>query len=215
VEHGTQVDHTGFSTLNSQRFGQKFVGRVANPHDMLAWHKAAVRRIKPGERGGEGGLRALPEPGARPEAMDEAEIETQVSRHLVQTLQVISEADLAVALHNYIDKVGSSVVSCQPSHLCLLKQAQQAGRLCLAAKQFPQYCATAVGLPHIMSGPHLTGNAQRAPSVWYMQTNLRTWTRPDTTVISTGSMRSADFCTKNFPSLWQQSKSIPGSCWGF
>jgi len=43
-----------------------------------------------------------------------------------------------------------------------------------------------------MSGPHLTGNAQRAPSVWYMQTNLRTWTRPDTTVISTGSMRSAD-----------------------
>jgi hypothetical protein len=106
------VDHTGFSTLNSQRFGQKFVGRVANPHDMLAWHKAAVRRIKPGERGGEGGLRALPEPGARPEAMDEAEIEAQVSRHLVQTLQVISEADLAVALHNYIDKVGGSVVSC-------------------------------------------------------------------------------------------------------
>ena len=41
-----QVDHTGFSTVNPQRFGQKFVGRVANPHDMLTWHKAPLRRVK-------------------------------------------------------------------------------------------------------------------------------------------------------------------------
>ena len=41
-----QVDHTGFSTVNPQRFGQKFVGRVANPHDMLTWHKAPLRRVR-------------------------------------------------------------------------------------------------------------------------------------------------------------------------
>ena len=33
------MDYTGFSTINVQRFGQKFVGKVANPHDVLLWHK--------------------------------------------------------------------------------------------------------------------------------------------------------------------------------
>jgi hypothetical protein len=41
-----RVDYTGFSTINAQRFGQKFVGRVANPHDMLLFHKAAARKPK-------------------------------------------------------------------------------------------------------------------------------------------------------------------------
>lgn len=39
-----QVDYTGFSTINAQRFGQKFVGRVANPHDMLTWAKSIPRK---------------------------------------------------------------------------------------------------------------------------------------------------------------------------
>lgn len=41
-----QVDYTGFSTINAQRFGQKFVGKVANPHDMLLWHKSTTRKPK-------------------------------------------------------------------------------------------------------------------------------------------------------------------------
>ena len=41
-----RVDYTGFGTVNSQRFGQKYVGKVANPHDMLLWAKAAARRVK-------------------------------------------------------------------------------------------------------------------------------------------------------------------------
>lgn len=40
------MDYTGFSTINAQRFGQKFVGKVANPHDILLWHKAPVRKAK-------------------------------------------------------------------------------------------------------------------------------------------------------------------------
>ncbi len=39
-----QVDYTGFTTINAQRFGQKFVGKVANPHDMLTWTKALSKR---------------------------------------------------------------------------------------------------------------------------------------------------------------------------
>lgn len=41
-----QVDYTGFSTINTQRFGQKFVGKVANPHDIILWQKAAKRKEK-------------------------------------------------------------------------------------------------------------------------------------------------------------------------
>ncbi|KXZ44363.1 hypothetical protein GPECTOR_69g456 [Gonium pectorale] len=39
-----RVDYTGYSTVNSQRLGQRFVGKVANPHDMLQWTKAAARK---------------------------------------------------------------------------------------------------------------------------------------------------------------------------
>ena len=72
--------------------------------------------MQPGERP-EGALRALPEPGARPEAMDEAEIEAQVARHLKEGLEVIPEAELAAALHNYVDKVGLSV---RPAEVLIL-----------------------------------------------------------------------------------------------
>ncbi len=45
----SQVDYTGFSTINTQRFGQRFVGKVANPNDMVLWQKATVRKQKVGE----------------------------------------------------------------------------------------------------------------------------------------------------------------------
>ena len=42
-----RVDYSGgFSTINGQRFGQKFVGKVANPNDLLQFFKSAVRRRK-------------------------------------------------------------------------------------------------------------------------------------------------------------------------
>lgn len=49
IPHTTyvQVDYTGFCTINAQRFGQKFVGRVANPHDLLLFSKAASRKANP------------------------------------------------------------------------------------------------------------------------------------------------------------------------
>lgn len=41
-----RVDYTGFSTINAQRFGQQFVGKVANPHDLLLFQKAPARKPK-------------------------------------------------------------------------------------------------------------------------------------------------------------------------
>lgn len=96
-----RVDYTGFSTINAQRFGQKFVGKVANPHDILLWHKAPVRKAKaPGEVSESASLTE----GIRPEALDERQIEDLIAEHLQQHLEILPEQDLANALHNFVDK---------------------------------------------------------------------------------------------------------------
>jgi double-strand break repair protein MRE11 len=46
-----KVDHSGFSTLNNQRFGSRFVGEVANPGDILLFS----RRKEVGKSGASGG----------------------------------------------------------------------------------------------------------------------------------------------------------------
>ncbi|WVY99971.1 hypothetical protein V8G54_026041 [Vigna mungo] len=38
-----KVDYSGFMTINPQRFGQKYVGKVANPQDILIFSKATKR----------------------------------------------------------------------------------------------------------------------------------------------------------------------------
>jgi hypothetical protein len=39
-----RVDYTGFSTIHSQRFGNAFKDKVANPGDILLWSKSAAPR---------------------------------------------------------------------------------------------------------------------------------------------------------------------------
>ncbi|GIL58032.1 hypothetical protein Vafri_13231, partial [Volvox africanus] len=104
-----RVDYTGFSTVNSQRLGQRFVGKVANPHDMLQWSKAPTRKVK-----GEGGSEAPGTLGAyddeeggylRPEALDQSRIEDLIRQHLgPNALEVLPDDELAVALHNFVEK---------------------------------------------------------------------------------------------------------------
>jgi len=39
-----RVDYSGYSTCNPQRFGQRFVDRVANPSDILLFTRKAKKR---------------------------------------------------------------------------------------------------------------------------------------------------------------------------
>ncbi|KAK9089480.1 hypothetical protein Scep_028562 [Stephania cephalantha] len=48
-----KVDYSGFMTINPQRFGQKYVGKVANPQDILIFSKAAKKRQTLEERIGD------------------------------------------------------------------------------------------------------------------------------------------------------------------
>ena len=51
------------------------------------------------------------EPGVRPEAEDEQQIESLIHEHVHQKLQVILEGEMANALHDFVDKA-SPVISC-------------------------------------------------------------------------------------------------------
>ncbi|GLC63182.1 meiotic recombination [Pleodorina starrii] len=103
-----RVDYTGFSTVNAQRLGQRFVGKVANPNDMLQWTKAATRKVKAeGEGGSAAGGGYEEEEGGylRPEALDQSRIEDLIRQHLgPNALEVLPDDELAIALHNFVEK---------------------------------------------------------------------------------------------------------------
>ena len=46
-----RVEYSGYPTCNPQRFGQRFVGRVANPNDILLFHRRRAT-TNAGERSG-------------------------------------------------------------------------------------------------------------------------------------------------------------------
>ncbi|BDA49205.1 Double-strand break repair protein MRE11 [Coccomyxa sp. Obi] len=95
-----RVDYTGFSTINAQRFGQKFVGRVANPHDMLLFHKAAARKVK-----AEGPDGDLTEADLRPEALDQQRVEQLLAEHLPENnVAIITRNEFTEALRDFVDK---------------------------------------------------------------------------------------------------------------
>ena len=49
-----KVDYTGFSTINVQRFGQRFLKKVANPKEILHFVRRAAAK-KGGAKGGRAG----------------------------------------------------------------------------------------------------------------------------------------------------------------
>ena len=98
-----RVDYTGFSTINTQRFGQKFVGKVANPQDIILWQKAALRRTK-AERDAAAAATAAGVAAVRTGTLDEIRIEDLIAVHLRQNLEVLPEAELTEALRDYVDK---------------------------------------------------------------------------------------------------------------
>lgn len=91
-----RVDYTGFSTVNPQRFGQKFVGKVANPHDLLIFTKAAKKRTV-GE-----GEEADGEP-MRPEELNQQSIEALVHESKL-SMEILPVTELGLALHEFVSK---------------------------------------------------------------------------------------------------------------
>lgn len=90
-----KVDYSGFMTINPQRFGQKYVGKVANPQDILIFSKASKKghreaKFDDAER-------------LRPEELNQQNIEALVAENNLK-MEIVPVNDLDVALHNFVNK---------------------------------------------------------------------------------------------------------------
>jgi double-strand break repair protein MRE11 len=102
-----KVDYSGFSTVNPQRFGQRFVGKIANPNDILLFHRKrasnATSRVSRNQKDEEFAPKDL-----RPEPLDNTKVEDLIESFLGATpsdvLEILPEADLHVALHSFVEK---------------------------------------------------------------------------------------------------------------
>ena len=108
-----RVDYSGgFSTINAQRFGQKFVGKVANPHDVLLFHKSSLKRATRGEGGDEMMDDAMDDgvddahDHANGAMENQRRIDRLVREHLSASegLQLLAPTDLSAALDDFVNK---------------------------------------------------------------------------------------------------------------
>lgn len=97
-----KVEHSGFTVLNNQRFGARFVGRVANTSDLLLFH----RRKETADRSGVKRKKKLDNP-IEPEEQDVMKIEDLIKDNLDisdKKLEVLDEGKLTIALEEFVDK---------------------------------------------------------------------------------------------------------------
>lgn len=82
--------HAGFSTINTQQFGRQFVKLVANPHDLLMWHKPKRET---------GSKKPMGDASVLPPALDNIALDEYVKEHLVAALDILPAQDMTAALH--------------------------------------------------------------------------------------------------------------------
>ena len=113
-----RVDYSGgFSTINPQRFGQKFVGVVANPHDILLFHKSQRKRTRDGmdvNYEAENDELQLEEDDIADGALeDQRRIDRLVREHLGDSdgLQLLTPHDLSAALDDFVNRDEKAAIS--------------------------------------------------------------------------------------------------------
>jgi len=108
-----RVEHTGFTTINNQRFGAQFVGDVANPGDMLLFHRK--KRPVDGPGGGGGGKKKKKDLSV-PVMEDPAEeltVEELIKDNLMtgeKKMEVLDEQQMTLALESFVKGSTSAIV---------------------------------------------------------------------------------------------------------
>jgi len=113
-----RVDYTGHTAINSQRFGVRFVGKVANPQDLLTFTRRRVVPPRKGAAGGDADV-AMREVGGddfgrgahresddlRPDDLDERLIDVLVKENLRgKGLGLLPEEEMLAAVDSYVHK---------------------------------------------------------------------------------------------------------------
>ncbi|RVW60475.1 Double-strand break repair protein MRE11 [Vitis vinifera] len=145
-----EVDYSGFMTINPQRFGQKYVGKVANPQDILIFTKASRKgrseaKIDDSER-------------LRPEELNQQNIEALVAENNLK-MEILPVNDLDVALHNFVNKDDKmAFYSCVQYNL--EETRERVKERSVHSKETPQFMSSARSLENIRSkGTAETGSA--------------------------------------------------------
>ncbi|KAI9907996.1 hypothetical protein PsorP6_003692 [Peronosclerospora sorghi] len=102
-----RVEHTGFPVLINQRFGAKFVGKVANPNDILLFHRRKKERIN---MDFEKPLLSRP---VRPTPLVAETIEDILRKQLCipeRKIVLLSEGQLGIALENFTFRSNASAI---------------------------------------------------------------------------------------------------------
>ncbi|KAN0050710.1 hypothetical protein ACTA71_003858 [Dictyostelium dimigraforme] len=100
-----KVDYTGYSTINPQKFGQRFQGRVANPNDVLLFYrkKPTATSSNKKQKDGELDVNSIKE-----KEEDKIKVADFISEFLGNTpsdrLQILSENELFNSLHLFVEK---------------------------------------------------------------------------------------------------------------
>jgi double-strand break repair protein MRE11 len=95
-----RVDHQGFTTLNNQRFGAKFVGEVANPTDILLFHRKKDPKLASAVS------KKKMEPVA-PDEMRQTNFEDVVKEELKvkdDKMKILTVKEMERAMEDYVDK---------------------------------------------------------------------------------------------------------------
>ncbi|KAF7102611.1 hypothetical protein CFC21_103716 [Triticum aestivum] len=116
-----KVDYTGFLTIHPQRFGQKYVGKVANPQDIIVFSRSAKRRQNTQDTAG--GSREL-----YPNELNQHTVEALVAE-INLNMQVLRLDDLDTALHVFVNKDDNMAF-----HSCLQKNTEEAINMLTASK---------------------------------------------------------------------------------
>lgn len=116
-----RVEHTGFSSLNNQRFGAKFVGEVANPTELLLFHRRKEAKLAGTARA----KKPLLKDPIVPDDNERASVETLLMVQLdapEQRMVLLSKEDLGSALEDFVHKSISTISDTTTS---ILKKKQK------------------------------------------------------------------------------------------
>ncbi|KAG7392096.1 Double-strand break repair protein mre11a [Phytophthora pseudosyringae] len=109
-----RVEHSGFPVLVNQRFGAKFVGKVANPNDILLFYRRKKDRINASDKKSTMELeKSLLGRPVRPTPLAALTIEDILSSQLCapeRKLVLLPETQLGIALENFTLKNRSSAI---------------------------------------------------------------------------------------------------------
>ncbi|KAF8504193.1 Metallo-dependent phosphatase-like protein [Hysterangium stoloniferum] len=102
-----KVDTTGVSGMsNPVRFGQEFAGRLANPRDVLLFHRAKKSATRAGKVFTDEPELSIDDPAlSAREKLEKVRVETLVKEYLAaQELQLLGENGMSDAIQTFVDK---------------------------------------------------------------------------------------------------------------